>query len=553
MSTRIGPWLQWLALGAICALGLWLRLKNNDYGLPYVYNVDEGSHFTARAVAMFGGDANPGYFQNPSGLTYILYAALKLFIEDVPGKFGEDPSGIYDLTRSVTALIGVVGVVGVFIAARRIWDAWAGVAAAALICFAFLSVAYGRIAVTDVGTLFPVAVALLAAVRVYETGGRHWYFLGGAMAGLAVGFKYTAGLVLLPLIVAALVRARANKRELFDLLGAFAMAVLAFFITTPYLFFDFETAERQIRGQAETAGEFEKLGQEGDFGPLYYLDSLGWGFGIAATIAAVVGAVLEFRRDRIRALILVIFPVAAFVYLAFQSRYFGRWLLPAYPALALLGGYAIARAAALVPERRLILRGLAFAALLAVVLIQPVAADVRTAKLLGREDTRNVARKYLAEIYPRSTRAVIEPAVPGRWYRLATRGGNIHPSRKQFVRGFIKENRESRMDYGRTITPETIDEYRRLGFCVVVTMSVIRGRSEKDGLEPALAYYRRLERESKLLGVFSPYDKGAEPPEFHFDHSYNYYPTEFARPGPEVRIYRLRDCKQKKGPLGSYR
>ena len=49
----------YLVLFVLVVVGFVLRVKNNDYGLPYVYNVDEGSHFTARAVGMLGGDWNP--------------------------------------------------------------------------------------------------------------------------------------------------------------------------------------------------------------------------------------------------------------------------------------------------------------------------------------------------------------------------------------------------------------------------------------------------------------------------------------------------------------
>ncbi len=31
---------------------------------------------------------------------------------------------------------------------------------------------------------------------------------------------------------------------------------------------------------------------------------------------------------------------------------------------------------------------------------------------------------------------------------------------------------------------------------------------------------------------------------FNFDLSYNYYPTAYDRPGPEIWIYRLNNCKQ---------
>src|SRR3954454_14708470 len=72
-----GPALALLAL--MLAVGLFLRLHNNDYGLPYVYYADEGSHFTNRAVEMLAGDQNPVYFQNPSFFTYIVEVALRLY------------------------------------------------------------------------------------------------------------------------------------------------------------------------------------------------------------------------------------------------------------------------------------------------------------------------------------------------------------------------------------------------------------------------------------------------------------------------------------------
>ena len=64
-------------LGLMLVVGLVLRVLHNDHGLPYVYYVDEGSHFTKRAVEIFR-DANPGYFQNPSAYTYLLHLAYRV-------------------------------------------------------------------------------------------------------------------------------------------------------------------------------------------------------------------------------------------------------------------------------------------------------------------------------------------------------------------------------------------------------------------------------------------------------------------------------------------
>jgi hypothetical protein len=153
----------------------------------------------------------------------------------------------------------------------------------------------------------------------------------------------------------------------------------------------------------------------------------------------------------------------------------------------------------------------------------------------------------MVEAFDKRLRAVIEPAVPARWYRLSRRRGA--EGKKQFVRGFVRDIQESRIDYASTLEPETIDRYRRAGFCVVVTMSVIRGRAENAKDERSLAYYRRLEREADLLYQVSPYRDGADPVRFNFDLSYNYYPRAYARPGPVVKVYRLRDCKQGYGPV----
>ena len=103
---REGPALALLA--GISVVGLVLRYQHLDYGLPYVYNVDEGSHFTSRAVAMFGGDPDPGYFQNPSAFTYLVHVALRFKyggwwpfgnFDDVIQHFARDPSGIYVAAR----------------------------------------------------------------------------------------------------------------------------------------------------------------------------------------------------------------------------------------------------------------------------------------------------------------------------------------------------------------------------------------------------------------------------------------------------------------------
>src|SRR3954454_7393040 len=203
-----------LLLGAIVVGGLVLRLVHIGYGLPYVYNYDEANHFTNHSVNFFTDDFDPGYYQNPSGLTELIYLVLRvqygllggifhLANGTVSRQFALDPTPIFRDARILCAVLAMIGVVATYFLGRRFWNAGVGLVAAALLTFAFLPFTYSRIAVTDVGTFLPVALVLYATLRLHEDGARRWYVLGGAATGLAVGFKYTAGLVLIPLFVEA--------------------------------------------------------------------------------------------------------------------------------------------------------------------------------------------------------------------------------------------------------------------------------------------------------------------------------------------------------------
>jgi hypothetical protein len=568
----------------IVAAGFALRVWHNDYGLPFVWGIDEGFHFTNRAIDMFRENFNPGYYQNPAAYTYLVYALLRAMYGplgfafhlpwgNVTQQFDKDPTDIWIASRTLAAGLGAGGVVATYAAARRIWGVREGLAAAALLSFAFLPIAYSRVAVSDVGSLIGVALALWGAVRVYEDGRLRWYLLAGAAAGGALAFKYTAGLALLPLALAAVLRLPHDRGRVVLRLGAgIGLAGAVFIVLNPYLFSSLDQWWHDLRGQAEVTAERRKPGQaSGGFS--YYLDSLTWGFGWAASLAALAGAALELRRDWRRALLVAVVPVALFVYLSVQSRYFGRWLLPAYPALAMLAAAALSRAADLAP-RGAILRGAALAVLAGLVVAQSLAADVRSARVLGREDTREQLRDYLADRYPPELRVAIEPAVPGRYYRDNPDGRDppwLHrcprrdewpfpgwsfpgPDGRRVCRQF-RPGQFARPDggvrasaYHLVLDRHVIDQYRRYGYCLVATFGVVRERALETGDPDVRAYYDRLERDSDVLRRFSPYDKGSKPVQFHFDLSFNYYPRAYHRPGPVTTLYRLRNCKQGYGP-----
>jgi len=276
---------------------------------------------------------------------------------------------------------------------------------------------------------------------------------------------------------------------------------------------------------------------------------------------------------------------AALAYLAFmgaQGRYFGRWLLPIFPLLCLLAAFFIAFAgerlarcshgalvalrtrrgrvrAAPAPRARAprAIAATAVALLAALALAQGVVYSVHAGVVLSRADTRNLARTWMLAHIPARTRIVVEPIAPDDWARESptagagsrryrwlkypsmlsriTRAGTLAPVA---VRVGIEE-------YERTLAPALIAYYTQHSYCWLISGSTQSGRAFADpaAVPLAIAYYRALRREARLEHPVSPYSRGRRPVAFGFDWSFDYYPLAYARPGPEVLVYRLHGAR----------
>src|SRR5689334_4694045 len=113
---RIRP--HTVALAVVLAVALGLRLWGIGHGLPFVYDRDEEYHFVPVAIRMFGGNYDPGYFQNPAAFTYLLHAVFRLrFTTGFPfgathlrQDYAVDPGPAVLTARVVVALIATFSV-----------------------------------------------------------------------------------------------------------------------------------------------------------------------------------------------------------------------------------------------------------------------------------------------------------------------------------------------------------------------------------------------------------------------------------------------------------
>ena len=231
-----------------------------------------------------------------------------------------------------------------------------GLLAAAIYAFAVLPIQLSHFVAVDAILTFCVTATVALAARWTRRGGWGTWLLAGAMAGLAVGSKFSAVLLALPLAVAALYRlpaASLGRKALIvagRLAAAGAVALAVFVLTNPFAVIEFPAYVRQITAQnAMVSGLMDAPYTRQYIGTLPYLYfvqqvsqwGLGWPLGVVAW-GGLIWAVVEPARQRANPAIVVmlawVLPYFAFTG-AFHTK-FPRYMAPLLPFLAVFGAGA---------------------------------------------------------------------------------------------------------------------------------------------------------------------------------------------------------------------
>ncbi len=419
----------WAGLSLVLLGGLALRLWGVRQGLPYVYNIDEATHFVPRAVEMFQHGLDPHYFANPPAFTYVLHGLYAIWYGGSAAAnraLALNPTEVYTLARVAAGVLGTAALWLLYAAGSRLFSRPVGLLAAAILAVAFLPVFYSHLAVNDVPTLAPLTLCLLGSAGILRRGRSRDYVIAGIALGLACASKYTAGIVILPMLAAASARWRTQdrhgrRRALAMLALALVLAFAAFVLANPYSVIDYSAFHNELVHQSTLSAESQgKLGAPRNGGLAYYLWTLTWGLGWLPSLAALGGAVLIWRRDPRVGWMLVPATLIFLAFMGLQGRYFGRWLLPIFPILALLGAFfvvEIARAAARRLKQSPRLAGVLTGVLVAALLAQGLIYSVHSGIVLSRADTRTITRDWMLANVPEGSRIVAEPISPDAWAR----------------------------------------------------------------------------------------------------------------------------------------
>ncbi|MCH7826243.1 MAG: glycosyltransferase family 39 protein, partial [Acidobacteria bacterium] len=221
-----------------------LRIIGLRWGLPYALHPDE-SVILATVEGMSWSNLNPGFFNYPGFFIYQVFLLGRL----VAAAGGEYADLIYT-ARFLTAMYGwatiwFVYLLGVSLGGRRL-----GTIAAGLFAVLGAATLHAHYAVTDTPAAALATATVWLSVRSWQRGSYGGIVAAAALAGLAVSTKYSAAPVcLVPwlglMALAARDRTPIGKRLSGTVVLA-ALALAAFFVTSPYTLLDAEGFVRDM-------------------------------------------------------------------------------------------------------------------------------------------------------------------------------------------------------------------------------------------------------------------------------------------------------------------
>jgi hypothetical protein len=380
-------------LWAVLIFGMLLRLWRIRGDLPYVFHLDEPT-LVDNAVWMWQNRTlDPRFFHYPTGMIYLLAALYGILMLGgiAVGRFGgwsgalawlsshayaRPPEGgvlyfypvvgvsaLYLIGRIVSVIASTATIALVYaIAVRGGGGRRLARVAAVLLAVSPLAVEHARYVTTDTTAMLLATACVLAGISARNGSTRDW-IVTGALAGLAAGFKYNAGLVLIVLPVLGYWCARgagaqpAGGREarslaLRRIAIAAAAATIAFVLTTPYALLDAHTFLRDVAYETARvgAGAGAVKGLEEVSGSDKVASVFWNALGIAGILAAAWGTFIAIRSRKLAAhrfawVAILAWCAVSLAPLLLGKVVYARYMLPVWPAILLLAALGVDDAA----------------------------------------------------------------------------------------------------------------------------------------------------------------------------------------------------------------
>lgn len=435
-----------LALLAIFAVALYIRVYGNTYGLPYAEEADEPSIMDLAIRIVGTGDWNPHWFIYPGffiyteaivTFLYFQWAHAQGILSDIQQlstvwhdvRFIPQPE-VYLWARTASALVGALTPLAVYAAGARLYSRRVGFTAALFMAFAFVHVQYSHFIRTDIPLTLFVAVGLWFAANMFQRGRPVDYLLAGAAGGLAFASKFNGFPIFLTILLAHLAHLAPQGAGVRETLrswlalrrhAALVLVAVGAFVTfglfNPFIVF----APNELFDSLEWTRNYYGAGGSVIDNVNYYVSYLMFrgGFGEALTIAALLGFGLTLLRHTRADWIAVSFPITYFILLLPWNYTNIRSALPLTLFLALGAAVLLVEAANWIVSHQPRWRVLESPAILVVtflLLLAPALKIQTEISAMALPTTRADATLWLPQNLPPGARVLSE-----------ARGAHAHP------------------------------------------------------------------------------------------------------------------------------
>lgn len=350
------------ALLLILGVGFLLRVYGLDYNLPdYVLQSDE-AQIVVRALRFGYGDLNPHWFIYPSlyfyatFFMYVCYYILGHFagifasVQAFGRAFFEDPTIFYLLPRLMSAVLSMLTIAIVYLTALKMFaNRRSALLSALFLAVSFYHIRESHSAKPDAAMIFLVMLSFMFCVYFYRDGKKNYAILASVLVGLGMSTKYTAGVAIIVLIMAHVLRPGLSYPKKLLWLNISLLAVIAGFgLGTPYALLDWQEFVQWldvIRGhQGIILRDQDFAGMSGYWFYLRYA----WpeSSGVFLGIVSAVGILMLLRKEPRCAWLLLSFPLCTCLYLGKSSLFLSHYFTPCVPFLAIFAGVAAEHALA---------------------------------------------------------------------------------------------------------------------------------------------------------------------------------------------------------------
>ncbi len=409
----------------VFVLALLLRMLGIQYGFPFIFHPDEPT-IVRSALGIFF-DKNPGHFDWPHLYIYVNYFMYFLFVKFRDSShtvglsrivfswlpiLGDGSLSFYFLSRVLTAFIGALTVIPVYLSSKKLFNIKAGILSALIFAILPMHVVQSHYALPDIPMVFLLAWVVYFSICIFYATTLKDYILGGLLIGFAASAKYNGGLSALGFFLAHVTKSFwqkfTNLKSTGYLFLAGALSILAFLIGTPYALFDYKTFSR-TDGPKGALWQFTNVGSREfpDHIQNFFRDMserliIDLGYTVLIGFLIYLGIVLyrilkKKSTQRDFGLLFLYITSLVFVYIvsgAIDSR--SHYYLIIYPYVAIITGCFLEECLQFFDKKYKYISLLLFVFFL----IPPFYASSIASMEFANQDTRNLAFNYLKANLP---------------------------------------------------------------------------------------------------------------------------------------------------------